>query len=549
MVSCLFSTFVFAQDQHFDFELRLAEQLKSSSPDSAFQLLIGVYKNSDLELQPMYKGRSALLLGEILYYLGDFNLASYYLNEAHTLFVQSQDLRMTAKTLIWKGIVTQYARQYPMVLSNYSQALSIYADLNDSLNIGETMGWIGHYYEKINVLDSAIWYQKQAEFILLKTDVHELSLAKVYDNLGSIYEDEGSFDSARMYFEKAIKINMRFNDINSSIVNLNNVGDTYRKEGSFNEALKYADSALNLATRYQIKYQIRSAHRDLSKIYSAQGEYQLSHWHLENAYNMNAEILGEENSHRIALLQTVYETDRKETAIDLLEKDKRFNQLLRYAMIGVVILIITASIYFIRDQRLKVKKNRQIIDQQSELLHTREEMSQLEIKNARIKEEKLVSELESRISREVELEENILLKGQLITSHTLQIIRKNNFLTNIKTNLDTIKKSEKKDRNKAIHELIKLIDQDIAKDEDWEDFNLVFGQVHKDFFTYLKCTFPDLSPAEIRLCSLLKLNLHSQDIATILGVSQDSLRIARYRLRKKLQLKKNDNLVSVLMNI
>jgi DNA-binding CsgD family transcriptional regulator len=53
----------------------------------------------------------------------------------------------------------------------------------------------------------------------------------------------------------------------------------------------------------------------------------------------------------------------------------------------------------------------------------------------------------------------------------------------------------------------------------------------------------------LRLCSLLKLNLSSQEIATILGISTDSLRIARYRLRKKLDLDKNDNLVGFLINI
>jgi DNA-binding CsgD family transcriptional regulator len=59
----------------------------------------------------------------------------------------------------------------------------------------------------------------------------------------------------------------------------------------------------------------------------------------------------------------------------------------------------------------------------------------------------------------------------------------------------------------------------------------------------------NLSPAEIRLCCLLKLNLPSKDIAAILSISPDSLRIARYRLRKKLNLDAKANLNTFLLQV
>ena len=60
---------------------------------------------------------------------------------------------------------------------------------------------------------------------------------------------------------------------------------------------------------------------------------------------------------------------------------------------------------------------------------------------------------------------------------------------------------------------------------------------------------PDLGNADLKLCALLKLNLNTKESANILGISQESVKTARYRVRKKLNLAREDNLVSYLMAI
>jgi len=61
------------------------------------------------------------------------------------------------------------------------------------------------------------------------------------------------------------------------------------------------------------------------------------------------------------------------------------------------------------------------------------------------------------------------------------------------------------------------------------------------------CT--DLSSTELRLCALIKLNISSKDIAVMMGITQDSLRVARYRLRKKLMLNHGDSLTVFIQNL
>ena len=523
--------------------------LKTNRPDSAFYMVKSLYlqaeKDSDLEAL----AHCSRELGEILFYLGDFDNANQYLISAAEFFENTENKAMLAEVKTWQGIVSQYARQSSLSLSHYTRALETYEQLQDSIKIGELYGWIGHYYEKQFAADTALDFQYKALRILQKQDADETSLARIYDNIGSLYEDKASYDSAHYYFFKSLAINRRIKDINSKIVNLNNIGDVFRKKRQFGDALFYTDSALKIADQFNIPYQQRSAHRDFSKIYFELADYEKAYHHLDQAYAIYTDILNEESSKRIAVLQTIYESERQDNQIKLLEKDQRINQILRLVFIIAILVLLLVGFFVVRSQKVKVKQSRKIIEQKTDIYEKEKALNKLELQNAILNEEKLRATIDQQKFVENQLQQNIELKSQLITSQTLQIIRKNKFLEKLKVDLQQIKKSDKQERLELINSLMKSINNDITCDENWNDFSMVFSQVHKDFFTKLKQKYPDISSAEMRLCALLKLNLHSQEIATILGISTDSLRIARYRLRKKLQLDKNDRLIGVLTNI
>ena len=529
-------------------ELVSIEHIKSYRPDSAYYLVNQIYRAAEEQGDENLVANCALELGEILYYLGNFDRANEYLIDAIGFFEDEQNKEKLAEAYTWQGIVVQYARQMPMALSLYRKALDLYLQEGDSIKIGELYGWIGHYYEKTENPDTALMYQYNAKNILEYQNAQQ-PLARIYDNIGSLYEDKGSYDSAHLYFRRSLLINSQSNEINDQIVNLNNIGDIHRKRGELEQSLTYTDSALKLAELYNIDYQKRSAHRDFAKTYFLLNDYEKAYQHQEIAYQIYSDILSEENSKRITLLQSVYESERKESRIQLLEKEKHISQILRGGLITAIIILLTVAILIIRGQKVKVKQSKKIIDQKTQIYQKEKALNELELKNALLKEEKLKSQIDNQKFIEHELQKNLELKSQLITSQTLQIIRRNNFLENLKNELNYIKKGDKVDRNNRINELMKSINHDITTDENWNDFNAIFSQVHKDFATNLKNMHTDISPAELRLCSLLKLNLNSGEIAAILGISTDSLRIARYRLRKKLGLSKNDNLVSHLINI
>ena len=75
---------------------------------------------------------------------------------------------------------------------------------------------------------------------------------------------------------------------------------------------------------------------------------------------------------------------------------------------------------------------------------------------------------------------------------------------------------------------------------------LIKKQINTSFYDSLNKKHDNLSRNELKLCALIKLNFSSKEMADILGVSPDSINKARYRLRKKLNLTRDENLVSYI---
>ena len=110
-----------------------------------------------------------------------------------------------------------------------------------------------------------------------------------------------------------------------------------------------------------------------------------------------------------------------------------------------------------------------------------------------------------------------------------------------------IKKKLRGDNSKTVQQLIYEIQ--LAVDEDvWEEFELRFQQVHEAFFEKLKAISPDLTPAELKICAFLRLNLKTKEIASITHLSIRSIEVTRSNIRKKLKISNSEtNLLSFLI--
>lgn len=103
------------------------------------------------------------------------------------------------------------------------------------------------------------------------------------------------------------------------------------------------------------------------------------------------------------------------------------------------------------------------------------------------------------------------------------------------------------DIKKELRNVIRMVDNNEEIDEDWENFIKSFDQVHADFYKRLNKRFADLSPTDYKLCTYLRMNLTSKEIASLMNISLRSVETNRYRLRKKLNLDHDENLTQFIL--
>nr|WP_293844189.1 tetratricopeptide repeat protein [uncultured Arsenicibacter sp.] len=88
----------------------------------------------------------------------------------------------------------------------------------------------------------------------------------------------------------------------------------------------------------------------------------------------------------------------------------------------------------------------------------------------------------------------------------------------------------------AVSRIQELTRQSILTDADWDRFRQSFERVYPDYILRLRATYPTLTPAEIRLICLSRLDLSTKETASMLGVSTDTVIKTRYRIRRKANL-------------
>ncbi|HKL38279.1 MAG TPA: triple tyrosine motif-containing protein, partial [Bacteroidales bacterium] len=219
-----------------------------------------------------------------------------------------------------------------------------------------------------------------------------------------------------------------------------------------------------------------------------------------------------------------------------------------WAYIGYILItvafVLLASHYLYKKLEKEKKKveeeNREKMRRQREAY----EKDQLEMKNKiiRLENEKLQTEVERE-------ETNLRLKNKELNVQALNINRKNEILDYLKKEIDKMMRTVDTDAQFQLKMLTRKIDQDLNPKEDWEKFERYFDEVQGDFISRLKEKYPQLSPKDLKLCAYLRMNLSSKEISSLLNITPRGVEIHRYRLRKKLNLARETNLVEFLMDL
>ncbi|MBE0661493.1 MAG: inorganic phosphate transporter [Bacteroidales bacterium] len=235
-------------------------------------------------------------------------------------------------------------------------------------------------------------------------------------------------------------------------------------------------------------------------------------------------------------LSRLPETIAQPRPAELQEAVEKINMVLPGIFIAAAAIIIVLVVLYFNQQKLRMKAENELLFEQNQSYTSQKVLNELALNVIQMENELLNSKLES--------------KRREFINVALNITEQRSFLDNVATDLDhIIKESDHQEGKSKLAELLLLIKQKMSFSTETAEFYTRIEKIHKDFQTKLEAGFPDLTDQEKRLATLLRVNLSTKEIASLMNITPKSVEIARYRLRKKLKLTKGDNLIQYLTNL
>lgn len=500
-------------------ELADIERLNSNKEEALlfFNEAKEIYKrNNEIELLSSCIGNIASV------YLsnGQFRISQkLYMQALKTLDSIDADPVFKADMIARIGEIQHNVQNYKESINYYKQALKVYTEENDNVWKCNMYLQIGTSYVMLKNYDNAIENFSKSLKIAKEYSLKS-NEAMLYTNIGALYRETKEFEKSKVYLEESLAFHKREGFAFNYIDVLKELGSLYIDLGKPTKALEYLDLAINKSIPSKRLDYLMDLYKLRSLAYEELNNTNMAIKDLKEHQKFKDSIYNSNKNQQIEELKTIYETEKKQTLLALneeeiknLQQKDKLNTLTKslYAAGMVAILSISIMLFFIFKHRMKKNISKQ--KKQDELYRKEIEHKQKEL-----------------------------------ASLTVHLVQKNTFTQELIDNLKELKNNPERFKLE-FRRILMLLKKQTADDKDWELFKSYFADVHNDFDKKLKKIYADISDKEIRLAAFLRMNLSTKEIAAIFNVLPDSILKSKYRLKKKLNLKREIDLSDFLNSL
>jgi tetratricopeptide (TPR) repeat protein len=370
-------------------------------------------------------------------------------------------------------------------------------------------------YHRQKIYDSALIFYNQA--LQLARQINNPAwVGIVSGNIAQILYAQEKYDTAYVLFKIDYKSSRDSGFFDNAANSLQWAARTNLALGNKADALAEVREAFQLLKRWPDANYLRNTYYTATQIFREMGNYDSAFYYnsLWSRINDSLERVVATSSLAISKAKLNDETSRYN--IQNLNKEKRSQLLLRNIIIASIVILSLIVVLAVNRQRLNEK------------LKT----GKAEQEKLRMEQEKLMMEQEAASA-----------KDQL-KMFTENIIEKTNLIEKLESQI------KDKEATSEQHVIItELSHQTILTEEDWNKFKSLFEKIYPGFFINLKEKFPDITLAEQRMAALTRLQLTPKQMASMLGISVDSVHKTRQRLRQRLRLNPESSLEEIMINI
>ncbi len=548
------SLFVVAE-QHAGTDTRLAEMYLTRAGEMI-----------NPEIQHVDHARFHLLKGRILYYRDDYLTSVLHIDSALNILINQSDLSLLAKAYSFRAYSQQLLGNFMAATESWLETIRLYNITCDKIQLAGALTALGLLHLQQNDYSKAGYYIEHALTISASKPV-SLPHATVLVALGRLLMAQGALENAEDKFRQAYQIRIQCADIRHIASSMNTLAEVLTLQDRYQEAidmlqetepiyqhlndktaLSYVftnyvniynamhqfDSALIYAQKSIIIGQelgnliIQStANRQMAEIYEKMNQPAKALEHYRKFHHSNNMIQSNENKRVISNIEYQHELFSKSKDNEILiQKNKIRNQQNLILTITSLTLIIAMIAIFIRlrSKNNQLHNNQIILEKEKSITEAREQLHQ---------QEKML------------LKSDLELRNKELTSKAVEMLHHVELLQSLS---EKLKKLRVSDQYVDIKDIINELNLN-TRTNAWDEFHTAFNNVHNDFYNRLLDICPELSSTEIKIAALLRLNLCTKDIAAISYKSESAVKTARHRLRQKLNLDPENNLINFLMRL
>lgn len=471
------------------------------------------------ELRPLcLQEGSEKALAEMHYYFGmvyerlaDLGQALFHAEESMQLYRKQNLERNEARAKVLLGTVYMMIGMHDKGLEQAFEAMKLFQNIDDVPGIAKVLNNIGTIYNARNEYDRAIeFFQKS---LAIKRELKDYNgVANTLNNIANIlfwaYQE---YDKGLEYYRESLAISRARGFARHSSRSLQHIGQVYVYKEDYPEAIRYSEEAVGLIREQESRPDLSYALMDLGFVYikagrTAQG-LETIHEGLEIAEGLRIDAYMVKGYN---LLRQVY----RETG--------DFQKAVRYSDLYTEV----------RERLFNVESDKQVqaLTIQFEVEKTRQEKELY-----RLRTERLRREMEHQ-SKE-------------LTTMAMYLMQKNEFLSNLSRQIENAGSVGDAAARELLASLQRQIREAIRGEKNWEQFEQQFKLVHHDFIRRLSERYPTLTPMELKVGALLRMNLSTKEIAALLYQSPRSVESYRYRLRRKIDIPSSASLATFLASL
>ncbi len=458
--------------------------------------------------------------GQNYYQLGINNKALHHFEEAKrvALLIDNHFLALSCANNIASVYISH--EEYTKAIEQLKEVIEITKE-NEILTVSAYYNLAICYLHLDDLNNAHLYLKEHVETSLLQENKDQLLMG--YGKLAIVFAKKGDELLSNEYLDKSSSLidSVRFATKIRYHLDEASVYIQFEQDVAAKEKLELIEELIKNSelTREKLKlYKVYGDYFELTENLEQYIAYNTLHNQIADSLRLSQSLneyeayeklsKAEKKNHQLLVDQQQLQIDSEKQSKQIVTYERNMYRVITWCIIGAILL--TIILFYFRKRMIQAKISSELMERKADQLS-----STLEVK-----------------------------KDQL-TELAIYMSQNKKLLSKLRDELRNIRRTDSKHKSE-LDTLIFQITEVMNISKDQQKFHELIEDVNEEFISRLKSKYPELTNNEIRLISLIKLNLSSKEIASLSNISSKSVDVSRYRLRKKLGLEKGTSLKSLI---